>query len=506
MKKLILTVCCLLCVVLLCTACSKGNTVGDFCAAVEYKDNTFVPTTYTRLNALDGLSYDYSSRNHVLFLEDYDDYELIVYNAKTQSTVLTLDLEEVEENSTFTAFGETFIFIVTDDSGEYKSAIYTDGGQKVIEKDGYLDTDDITSYSDVDLFSFDGSIFRVNKGSATLVTDNPFFGSVPSFDYQTSSYYYEVNSNEVTVYNKKLEVVYYWEAPYGEANINILSDDNLLIQEIISLPDAEKKYDVMMDGEKYNIKSYLINVESGKEKSLDLDFVVLDLLYCSSYVTSDVDDFTVSDLDNIACITKIEDKMISNSSSAMELVTINAKNGKIDEELFTDNDNCLYVEPIAKDRYLMDCKSGDTYLVDGNGEIIGQYNGYSDRSNDSFLVKDGRLYDYNLKCVYDLKTEDKTVYGMMAHSVIFQDDDGDFYLYTSSKQTQSINGRVTDYKNGFFIAYDSDNGTYRIYDENGTQIGSNLKCSSLSIISSYKDGCVLSAYVDGEYRYYVLSK
>jgi hypothetical protein len=198
--------------------------------------------------------------------------------------------------------------------------------------------------------------------------------------------------------------------------------------------------------------------------------------------------------------------MISNSRNSYELVTINAKNGKIDEELFSDNDNCFSITAVAKDRYKMTYKNGDVYLVNGNGDIIGKYNGSSDQSNKSFLLKDGRLYDYSLKCVLDLKAEDKSVYAMLGHSVIIRDDEGDFYLFTSGKQTQSINGRVTDYKEGFYITYDSENGTYRVYDENGTQIGSNIKGSSLSIVSSYKGGFVLSANVEGERRYYVLTK
>ena len=89
--------------------------------------------------------------------------------------------------------------------------------------------------------------------------------------------------NILTLYNANKEVINTYILPSNTMGYAVITN-KLYYQVITSLPEDAKKYDLYYSaennfyskGQKYKISTYSINLENGKEKEEDLDFVIID--------------------------------------------------------------------------------------------------------------------------------------------------------------------------------------------------------------------------------------
>ena len=102
----------------------------------------------------------------------------------------------------------------------------TDNGNLVVKKDGSFDYDDVKINSGLNLFTFEGAVYRAESdGSAKVVLDNPFATDIPSVDVETDNYYYDITGSAVVVYDKSLNLVLYKDIPYSfSIDANVLRD------------------------------------------------------------------------------------------------------------------------------------------------------------------------------------------------------------------------------------------------------------------------------------------
>ncbi len=514
MKKIICIVCCLFCVVMLCTSCSKTDaiSVGEFCNSIQYSEDFFSPKNLERVDALKNLSYDSSkTTGYLVVLSDTENNEWKVYNAKTEKVILDLDKADTEGLYTVDVYGVPFLLVQTEKNSKTNTTVYDASGTVVLKKASALTTDSFGLTGEgLDLFTIDGSIYRLNGETASLVIDNPFFGNLSSIDYATDSYYYDISSDTVTVYNHSLEMVFFWESPYAEGssygNISLLSGDKLLFQLNRPLPFTEKKYDYSRSNQKYDLISMIIDVKTGEEKELDLDYAVISVDYFASDIENE---YTVNGIENIATIAKIKDKKVLQEV----VVSLGSEKAEIVAELFTEAKNCSEIEPFSEDRFLMTCKNGDKYLLDNTGKKIGKFGGSYDYKNNKYLAKGGALYDFNLNLVYNYSDDGKSLVMWMNDTVIFSEYDDEtskiyYYLYTEGSKPNKISGtfNYSSSTSEFFVTK-SDSNEYQVYDQYGNEIGDSIKANSLSLVTTYEYGAVIQiTNEESKKYYYVLSE
>ena len=475
----------------------------------EYKDEYLTLDSYGSLG-FSNASYR-SLGNGLIAFTTSNGKSVEFYNANTDSVVLTLDATYLQSYNAVSCFGHQFILAVERKNDVYSTKLYDGNGNLVATKNGNSDLSypyEVVS-TRCDLLQFNGCIYRVNKdGSTTCLISNPLFGDLPYLDYKTEDYYYYNDYDEVTVYDHDLNVVYYWEIPYDdyeEIFTVITSEDVIITQMVLPLPFDADKYDLFYEDVKYEVKSLAIDVESGKEKTLELDYVIYEIVYNSNEIYQSPDETSWIDdsIDNLAYIYPIVDKRLPSDVSGY-YAAINGKNGKIEYKLFEEFGGDMPY-PIANDRFNVTLDSGDTHLIDGNGKKIGTVNilnSSNSYSNEVYIIYDGKIYDYNLKLKYDFVDADKEFVMMLSHGVLLRQD-SNYYIYTKDGDLKSINGSVSTYNCTKSLVISYNEGEYHFYNDHGEQLlNTTGSYASLITYDLYAGYCIVSVTKNSTVSYY----
>ena len=519
MKKLICTICCLCLVALLCTSCSlftKPLGLEKLVEGMSYEDKSdyaFTPSALTEIDLPEKSTY-VSHLDHLFVFENTIEKTKMVYNAQTNKIILEYDSADISNIYFFHAGEFTYVCVVHKyDDGQKNTAIYTDSGSFIDEGNGNIGSSDIVSSRYHDLFYFGGLIYRAENRSATVVVDNPFFGGIPSIDRQTESYYYEIFDDYFAVYDKSLNEVFYKELSHVDGktftNVTVLSDNTVLLQKIDTLPETEEKYDAIYCGEKINFTSVIVNVETGKEKVVDLDYLALYVEYCKDYVETDHRysnvTYSYDKIENLVYVLLIDEFGVIDGDAPDNLAVIDSKTGKIDRMVFGEDDNCIYIEPIGNGKYVKYSASGTLYLLDENLETVGKIDGSSvEESNYTYMISEYALYDYKLKEVFNYSEKNYTVHAVLKDSVIFKDESNVYYLYKDGRETKLPVDTVYA-KGGFYVG--KDNANYKVYNTAGEIVGSKVTATSCEVIR-YDGGCIVifNLTMGGGSVYYNLTK
>lgn len=533
MKKHVLIISILLVVVLAFSSCgNKGVKFADMVGSVAYEESNPTLSNKTAVSALEGYSryiYDIDSYNHsyneLVFFKKLDDDSkktiVSVYNLEKNSIVLTVNEEDIKKISCFSSCGHSFFMVSTltktDDTEEKNTTIYDATGKPVVTKKGLYTNGAV--YTQADLFQFKNDIYRVNNdGSAEYVCDSAFAVDLSSVNLytKTEDYYFGFPDDGVKVYNHKLDTVMYWELPHDvyDCDMHVLNGGKVLVQYLDLLPDDSKKYDLLMkkDGDqcKFDLTSLLIDVEKGKEKELELDF------YVSLVISRDkVDYYSDSEiewpkgLDNCAHIYYIRDGYLNYSAYNLEIVSLSSK-CKVEGDICSDIEGIVSWSEVANDRYIYKDVSGDRYLVDGDGDKIGKVNNFYDYDyrNESYIVMDGRIYNYNLELVYDLEENGYEILHKLSHSFILADKDGNHKLFVNG-QVVDIEGKVmSTYGGTLYTVLDGGKDKHQLFNDLGTLIIDAESNDDFTFDAS-GENCVLIKFNDSSENkdtYYLITK
>lgn len=556
MKKLTAFIAFVLCVALLCTGCAKEVSFKEYHKDTVYEDYAPLLTEMEELGALSGMTLA-DSYNEILVLDDIQEEtsQVIFYNMDTESVILKQDKGSVWGTKFFTAGDHTFFVVATgkpvngstDSPTSTLSLAELESIVKELEEYGFSQSeiDEVVSYymaemeaagllteqeptkytvydangdvvksthsdqpigyvydAEADLFSFAGVIYRVAEdGSVSEVVTAPFFGDIPSFDYKAGEFYYAIGDTEVTVYDAALNNVLYWEAPRSDIEECIITPlgGNIFVQLMTPLFDHEDKYDFIADETKYDMESYIISAKTGKVSSAELDYIIL-----SAEAAMDADKWD----SEYAYIAKIENQRVLDAESALEYVALNAKNGSIKSVIMSDLQGKTTL--LAEDRFVYETYNGDKFLMDGEGSIIGKINKIGDLTRkgrtQTYIVLDGKLYDYDLQEVYDFITNDMFVERVMGHSVLFRNTtDHRLYLYTRADENTALpeNTELILCNDQFLILRSETE--YLVFNEDGKQLGTVSDASDLEIVTRDTEACVFSVRSENSFEYYKLS-
>ena len=482
----------------------------------EYYEKT-VYSAATAVEALNDMTQDYYASNSTLTIFKNEDAEagekkLAVLNTETGAVVLTLNKEEDEAkitaNASLTSYGnEEFIIVKSTNTTDehkytYTYKLYTALGAEITSKTNKSQSPIDVNYLGDDLYAIEGKVYEIVDSVATFKYDVTF-AEMPDYDYETAKYNYIFVDSEAYVYDKTNKLVASWTLPSKAYNIEffILSNGNVFIQYITTLPWDATAYDYHSGStSKYDLTSLIFDVETKTTKTLELDYIV-------NYVWNPLVDedfnetFVEGKLHNVVSYNKIVDKMVNNQDDVIADMTDNMFTiGYLAEEIAGQDG---FAELIADNRFVVENKAGQKFLLNEKGAAIGDITGTNYMEEYGFIISENfenKAYDLDLNVALDMEAlmEDYdqenggSNYVILSQTAYDAEDNATttYYLFdykTTKKLTIPEGVDSFDcYSNYFTYTYENetDSKTYKVYcNVNGDKIAAFETTANSSVVS-----------------------
>ena len=364
-----------------------------------------------------------------------------VVTGKELSTVeLTADQKTRFETYSFDHNAWYTISTLDEETGKRSTKLYDANGAVVkITADGQESyqtaaDDDPPSVDNVtnDVYRFAKAYFRMDSESFDITFLREFndMNDVGyDFDNSSDQYYYCYDGGKIMIYDKNLVLLYtYYYDSEGSHDMYILDDGNILVQYIIQEMDESKSFSYIENGKKYTLKTVLVNVEKKCATKKDFKYYVSSLR-SNSYLKSENGYCFDERVENVATLYPIEKQRLLKSGN--DKMTVNLTNGlKVKERLDQIVDNQIPgTRPYSfQGRFVYDTPEGEI-LTNGESEVVGlftyDYDEYTGDAliNENFLIKNGRIYDYDLNLLFDYEIEGYQLKKMYNNSIIFSKEE-----------------------------------------------------------------------------------
>lgn len=446
--------------------------------------------------------------------EEYTKY--IVYNlatgavvytvTETKTTQVQIQLGECNDAAYFTVYTATFTL------DENQEVDYSKDPDVVADLYAGKDGAKIATAARMvqvekayDLLRFDGKCYRAAEdGTIAYAFDYSAMADMPEIDTATENYYYALGGEEFAIYDKNLAQVAYYAAPsYVDIEGYILLDnDKVFLQGFWSADPYTEDYDVLSyDGEKLNMLTALLDGKKGEIKEIECDYAVMDGYTDKEDLEEEC--FNAEKLANLVWILPIENKRMNDSRSAVKMATVTEK-GKIKILEDVTPFPTLEIECAGANRWIAEDADRRDFLINEKAEILGEITNRTDR-NESYILADGKLYDYSLNMVYDYEAAKLSVKKVLDESILFTDKDGALISYANGAATTLIAKEALltrNYVNSmsgsdYYVISDSTDPAaikYEIYNEAGAKILTvdyNAESFGISRVASTGEGVAL---------------
>ena len=340
-----------------------------------------------------------------------------VLNTTTGEVVFSLTKEYYTSTMTSSATiyteGENSFILKREktDGGKYTQTIYNEFGREILSK-----TTNSSSYIDVyqvykNDYVIDGKVYEVVNGECTYKFDAGL-KEFPEVDYASESYYYDISSNTVYVYDLEYNLVNHYALLNDATNARfyVLSNGNVFVQYYKALPEHAESYDIYMNGMKYDLRSQIYNVTDDTVKELDLNYIVQGM---GNKVTEPemFEGFVLSEkIVNVVAVNYIVDKAIDTRNTKCFSMSDDMRMlGVLGQEVANQEG---IAEAICQDRILVEDKAGNEYLINSQGALVGNVtNAYYDGYSGYFVsYDDSKYYDIDLNLVFDVDSIEYTRY------------------------------------------------------------------------------------------------
>lgn len=503
-----------------------GDKLGNV-IVLQGTNKTTNRTMYTVYNVATN-KVIWSGENSVNKLADGE--ETVNYTLQKKTVYLDAAVNEVtclviviKEIRTVTSFAKT----------AYDITVWAEDGTEIVtfkdvDKNKALDS----IWAAADLFSIQEKVYRLSKeGGAEFAFDwssarqNPTGYLTKAGDYYVdyTGYHYEYS---VSIYDNCLNTVLTYAPPVYDVidsetplfnlrgSSHILSNGNVIVQYVVGQDIMAKKYDFMLLGGKYNLHTVLLDVKTGKVKELKLDYIIEEVMFGAA-----TEDMGVSqEVENVALGYIIEDGRINQSSAAAKLLSVR-NDGKVEGALELPMTGMTVengITAVAHNRWLINTINGRSYIVDENGDVIGEDFDVAQRNGDLFLM-DNRIYDWNLDVICDLSKENIEEIYVMDHGVFFKTRAGAYKLFANGElktiadeDAASDEKRIVKYLcQGAYMVIDASDaaGTkYEIYNDLGVLLDTIVGGSTPEVFkTTYNGAILLRNRVTTEVKYYHIS-
>ncbi len=527
MKRLLALVAMVILVATMLTACGDTIRFSKVVVKNSYTDSTPTFTAAEKLELEGGvekhsgilvLMADRSGDNTVYNVYNVAQKKSVWKESEAKKVSYYVELVEQEDVSWFYVVKTT---TTENEDGEDEEtrhiAMYDAEGKVIAEAEGKSVTSPKKLY---DLVRFEGKVYRVSaKKGIQVAFDISDLKETPSISYKAGDFYIggSIAGANVVIYNSKLNPVVVYNFPsYATSDnrkVHVLSNGNVLVQYSVSLGEYAEDFDYIKDGEKYSLTSILIDADDGEYETIDLNFIVDEVLYGEDLKENGMDE----DLENVALIYKIKNKMVDTSRAGGKLVVLSNK-AKLDDTI-GGYVKGMYpqIVLVAKNRWAVMSTTGSTFLLNHKGDVVGEVSNVS-AINENMLVSDQKkVYDWNLKMVLDMNEHNVEEYTMYENCILMTTKDGATLLYVNGEVTTLIakadaeKKYIREFEDRAFAVCDyNDNNKFDIYNDKGEVIFSGdgkVAHVSMELVVSEDLYMILKAYNDkGSDLTYILVK
>lgn len=478
----------------------------------QYVDDNVIYTSVEEIEDLEKATFVSSSGNLALFATEdkKGNTEYIVYNYATGATTSFTEGEKVSYAIALYGYEDCGYFTVTTttlpkkDDGEIEviTELYDANCNYVAEEE---DTATVTKVTD-NLICFADVYYNVKDNAVTMAFEKDFFSKTLSgdIDFVNDTYYYVVDGNVITTYDKNLKFVATYEAPSYAENVKslVLGNGSVFVQYLVKVDPYTDEYDVFMDDTKYTVTNVCVDPATGDATDVYLFNYIVET--ATAYTAEDkAESFYADEINNFVAVYPIEDRRVNTATTNAQAGTITdfctfkafeAVEGKASLPLYAVN----------ADLYVVYTIDSQLFLVDAEGNVKADITKMG-QANDKYIAMNGKLYDYNLNVVYDYEADEYTISSMLDTSVLFENEDGEISLFVDGSFTEIIpapkKDEVSKYsivsQNGDVIivkdASDKDEISYIVYNEKGEEIYTFDNYQSVSILTSAEDYFIITA-------------
>ncbi len=512
MKRLLALVAMVILVATMLTACGDTIRFSKVVVKNSYKDTTPTFTSAEKLDVVGNvdqvegvlaLLVDQSGENTVYNVYNVALKKSVWKESNAKKAVYSVTLVEQEDVSWFYVVKTT---ITENEDGEDDAvrhiAMYDMEGKVIAEAEGKTVKAPEIVY---DLIRFEGKMYRVSaKKGIKAAFDISDLKKTPAISYKAGEYYIGISASSVVVYSSKLNpvVVYNFPSYAGSENreAHVLSNGNVLVQYAVSLGEYAEEFDYIKDGEKYSLTSILIDADDGEYETIDLNFIVDSVVFGEELEEEGMDE----DLDNIALIYKIKNKMVDSSRAGGKLVVLSNK-AKL-EDTIDGYVKGMYpsIAQVAKNRWAVMSTTGSTFLLNHKGKVLGEVSKV-DKVNESMIVSsDYKVYDWNLKMVLDMKEHNVENYNVYDNCIVMTTDKNETLLFANGKVTTLIAKAdaekkfVEELDDRLFAIGDYNNvNEFDLYNDKGEKIYSgdgNIPFSDIEMAANKDLYMILASY------------
>lgn len=538
-KKLLVLVAMLLCVVTVLASCASSMKFEKVVGDGTYNDENPTLTAVAKLDLKGTPDLSESAGDLVLFVDYNAETELstyTVYNLATNATVWTGTESKTEsgENSTEVNYyvnlmeqWDTVLVVVStvtitrtadDVDYAYDYKLLTSTGAEIVSVTDVQDKALAEPWFVEDLICIDGKVYRIaDDGTVAHAFDWSELRGEPDEDIGKVGDFYlgEMDDMGIAIYDASLNLITTYYVPsyaVGNTDAHVLSNGNILVQYSVAQDIMAEDYDYIEDMTKYNLCSLLINAETGKVKELKLDYVIDEVW---AYEADDEDWYFNEKIENVAWVNYIVDQRIDYRNAATKMVSLTNKGkvaGVIDNLIPNMGNDELW--HVATNRWVAENMVGQLFLLNEKGEILGEVTGI-DNGNANFFTLNGKIYDWDLNVKLNLVEQKADDYEIMAHSVLFENEDGEWKLYINGEVKTLIDKATAEagkreliiLSDALYVIIDTaTEGTvkYEIYNDAGTLLttvdNATLDLGAPIIYTADSNNAVLIVGTDAELK------
>lgn len=389
--------------------------------------------------------------------------------------------------------------------------LYDVDGNLLAEEAGTV-TPYLYSYSG--RIQFGSHVFYVDQDGNLKESGNQAF-DVLTASAQVGEFYYDKSQYGITAYDQDgnyfNSYTYRHESDLlnssgiykSSPNVFFLNNGNLLIQYSLRENKKATSY-TYLDGKgnKYTLKTYLWDPVSGREKELELDCYIREVLArCNPDDEKEMERYHVN-IENVASVVRIVDRRPVDVETMVEIWSVSNEGeleARLNDLVPAQSGNPLRV--VAPGRYVLTNALGHQFLLDEYGEIMADLSGGT--LKESFFIWNEKIYDYDLNVKYDFGNAKRLLAKAYDHCALLHDSKG-YYLYVDGKlQTLPLDVTSADYFNTLqdgFVAYRDRGAQFsaQIYNDRGEMIFETYD-NKLVTVGAEVDGCVLLTDSNGNY-------
>lgn len=492
-KRLLALAAMMLCVVMMLSSCTLFTPNLKFKKLIQKDAAPEAEITLTNGKKLDvkgTTSGDYSidSSNVVVFVDNSDSSKTTtVYNVATGETIWSAtDTEDAKYTVDFKkvyANDETIVILFVYEKGKedaYKVTVYSENGKEIVAlNDIDLNTFKANAWAMEDLLCVKDKLYRISEdGNANAVGSWSELRTKPEYLEKAGDYYVYLDEYSVVIYDSSLNVTATYDAPMYDSASGVsgyvacpLSNGNVIVQYRVYQDIMSKKYDFLMNGNKYKLYTTLIQAKNGKTKDLNLDYVLEGVVYDGLEAVG-----LNEKVDNYAIAYAIEDKYVNRNINSAKAISLTNK-GRVAGVFEIPAPGVSWTsnfELVAQNRWMLSTTDGRNLLLNEKGKVIGEIP-YVENANANFFLEDNKIYDWDLNVKLDLNEQKAENIVVMNNSVLFENEDGEQMIYTKDGVKNLTDkdepGRsFTRLSGGAYMITDATeaDAKYEIYNDQGT--------------------------------------